>query len=479
MSQQVSPPTIGAVVVLAAGQGTRMRSATPKVLHRLGGRSMLGHVLAAAAPLGAPRTVVVVGSGRAAVAEHLAEVAPHAQTVVQERAAGLRARRGHRAGRPGRGARGGADPHRRRTAAAAGDADRPGRCAPRRRRRAHRAHRRGARPDGAGPHRARRQRRGPGHRRGEGRRPGDPGDHRDQRRRLRRQRGGRAPGADPGGRRATSRASSTSPTSSACSSATVSPWAGTGPPTWPTPSAATTSASSPSAGGRCNDRVLDGLMRAGVVGGRPDDHLGRRHRRGRPRRPCCSRAPSCWGPRRSAPVPWSGRTPRCWTARWARAPRSCARTASSAVIGPAATVGPFSYLRPNTRLARGAKVGAFVETKNVQVGEDSKVPHLSYVGDATIGEHSNIGAATVFVNYDGVAKHRHHGRRPRPDRLGHHARGAGHRRRRRVHRGRVGDHRGRPARGDGRRPGAPAECGRLGRTTASGDARSRGRSSGR
>jgi bifunctional UDP-N-acetylglucosamine pyrophosphorylase/glucosamine-1-phosphate N-acetyltransferase len=74
-------------------------------------------------------------------------------------------------------------------------------------------------------------------------------------------------------------------------------------------------------------------------------------------------------------------------------------------IGPEATVGPFSYLRPGTRLLRGAKVGAFVETKNVEVGEDSKVPHLSYVGDATIGRGSNIGAATVFVNYDGVAKH--------------------------------------------------------------------------
>jgi bifunctional UDP-N-acetylglucosamine pyrophosphorylase/glucosamine-1-phosphate N-acetyltransferase len=76
-----------------------------------------------------------------------------------------------------------------------------------------------------------------------------------------------------------------------------------------------------------------------------------------------------------------------------------------AVIGPGATVGPFSYLRPGTRLGRGAKVGAFVETKNVEVGEDSKVPHLSYVGDATIGRGANIGAATVFVNYDGVAKH--------------------------------------------------------------------------
>src|SRR5829696_5595221 len=76
-----------------------------------------------------------------------------------------------------------------------------------------------------------------------------------------------------------------------------------------------------------------------------------------------------------------------------------------AAIGPAATVGPFSYLRPGTRLARGAKVGAFVETKNVEIGEGSKVPHLSYVGDATIGRGANVGAATVFVNYDGVAKH--------------------------------------------------------------------------
>jgi bifunctional UDP-N-acetylglucosamine pyrophosphorylase/glucosamine-1-phosphate N-acetyltransferase len=50
-------------------------------------------------------------------------------------------------------------------------------------------------------------------------------------------------------------------------------------------------------------------------------------------------------------------------------------------------------------------VGTFVETKNAQIGEGTKVPHLSYVGDATIGDHSNIGAATVFVNYDGIAKH--------------------------------------------------------------------------
>jgi bifunctional UDP-N-acetylglucosamine pyrophosphorylase/glucosamine-1-phosphate N-acetyltransferase len=76
-----------------------------------------------------------------------------------------------------------------------------------------------------------------------------------------------------------------------------------------------------------------------------------------------------------------------------------------AEIGPEASVGPYAYLRPASHLARKAKVGTFVETKNAEIGQGSKVPHLSYVGDATIGEQSNIGAATVFVNYDGVAKH--------------------------------------------------------------------------
>jgi bifunctional UDP-N-acetylglucosamine pyrophosphorylase/glucosamine-1-phosphate N-acetyltransferase len=80
--------------------------------------------------------------------------------------------------------------------------------------------------------------------------------------------------------------------------------------------------------------------------------------------------------------------------------------AVGARIGPGATVGPFAYLRPGTALARKAKVGTFVEVKNAEIGEGAKVPHLSYVGDATIGEGSNIGAATVFVNYDGIAKHR-------------------------------------------------------------------------
>jgi bifunctional UDP-N-acetylglucosamine pyrophosphorylase / glucosamine-1-phosphate N-acetyltransferase len=75
-------------------------------------------------------------------------------------------------------------------------------------------------------------------------------------------------------------------------------------------------------------------------------------------------------------------------------------------IGAGATVGPFAYLRPGTQLGMNSKIGTFVETKNAQLGTGAKVPHLSYVGDATIGEHSNIGAASVFVNYDGVQKSR-------------------------------------------------------------------------
>ncbi|MFB4311132.1 bifunctional UDP-N-acetylglucosamine diphosphorylase/glucosamine-1-phosphate N-acetyltransferase GlmU [Actinomadura sp. GTD37] len=77
-----------------------------------------------------------------------------------------------------------------------------------------------------------------------------------------------------------------------------------------------------------------------------------------------------------------------------------------AEIGPEASVGPYAYLRPGTRLARKAKIGTYVETKNAEIGEGTKVPHLTYVGDAEIGEGSNIGASSVFVNYDGVAKHR-------------------------------------------------------------------------
>jgi bifunctional UDP-N-acetylglucosamine pyrophosphorylase/glucosamine-1-phosphate N-acetyltransferase len=80
--------------------------------------------------------------------------------------------------------------------------------------------------------------------------------------------------------------------------------------------------------------------------------------------------------------------------------------AVGAQIGANCEIGPFAYLRPGTVLHDAVKVGTYVEVKGSEIGTGTKVPHLSYVGDATIGEHTNIGAATVFVNYDGVAKHR-------------------------------------------------------------------------
>ncbi len=80
--------------------------------------------------------------------------------------------------------------------------------------------------------------------------------------------------------------------------------------------------------------------------------------------------------------------------------------ATLAVIGKGATVGPFAYLRPNSVLGESGKIGAFVETKNSTIGFGSKVPHLSYIGDTEIGVQSNIGAGTITANYDGVNKHR-------------------------------------------------------------------------
>ena len=71
-----------------------------------------------------------------------------------------------------------------------------------------------------------------------------------------------------------------------------------------------------------------------------------------------------------------------------------------------AIVGPFTYLRPDARIGRGAKAGTFVEVKNSEIGDGAKIPHLSYIGDADVGEGSNLGASTVTANYDGRSKYR-------------------------------------------------------------------------
>jgi bifunctional UDP-N-acetylglucosamine pyrophosphorylase/glucosamine-1-phosphate N-acetyltransferase len=70
------------------------------------------------------------------------------------------------------------------------------------------------------------------------------------------------------------------------------------------------------------------------------------------------------------------------------------------------TIGPFAYLRPGTEIGEGAKVGTYVEIKNSRIGAGTKVPHLSYIGDADVGEGTNIGAGNITANYDGTRKHR-------------------------------------------------------------------------
>jgi bifunctional UDP-N-acetylglucosamine pyrophosphorylase/glucosamine-1-phosphate N-acetyltransferase len=76
-----------------------------------------------------------------------------------------------------------------------------------------------------------------------------------------------------------------------------------------------------------------------------------------------------------------------------------------AMVGDDCEVGPYASLRPGTVLERGAKAGTFVETKNTTLGEGAKAPHLSYLGDATVGARTNIGAGTITCNYDGYQKH--------------------------------------------------------------------------
>jgi bifunctional UDP-N-acetylglucosamine pyrophosphorylase / glucosamine-1-phosphate N-acetyltransferase len=77
-----------------------------------------------------------------------------------------------------------------------------------------------------------------------------------------------------------------------------------------------------------------------------------------------------------------------------------------AELGPGALIGPFAYLRPGTVVREGAKVGTFVEVKNSDIGAGAKVPHLSYLGDTEVGEKANLGASTITANYDGRKKHR-------------------------------------------------------------------------
>jgi bifunctional UDP-N-acetylglucosamine pyrophosphorylase/glucosamine-1-phosphate N-acetyltransferase len=399
----VTPTSVAAVVVLAAGQGTRMRSSTPKVLHALGGRSMLGHVLAAAEPLGAGATVVVVGAGREAVEEHLGQIAPGALPVVQEEQRGS----GHAAAVAlaavpdveGPVLLVNGDAPLLRTETVAGLV------------REHVASGHALTvltadvPDPTGLGRIVRNVDGAVVAIVEER------DATDEQRSIREINAGVYVGDAATLRRTLARIGSDNDQGEQYVTDVLGMLAAEGA------AVGGFRAEDPDDVLGCNDRrelaarrrtlndrVLDRLMVSGVTVVDPA---------------------TTWVDVTAEVAPDAVLLPGtqvqgastiaagavvgpdttlldCEVREGASVVRSHCQLA---VIGPEAAVGPFSYLRPGTTLARGTKVGAFVETKNVEVGEDSKVPHLSYVGDATIGRGSNIGAATVFVNYDGVAKH--------------------------------------------------------------------------
>jgi bifunctional UDP-N-acetylglucosamine pyrophosphorylase/glucosamine-1-phosphate N-acetyltransferase len=381
-----------------------MRSATPKVLHELGGRSMLGHVLAAAEPLGAAHTLVVVGAGRAAVEEHLAAIAPAAGAVVQEEQRGS----GHAAAV---------------ALAAVPDLEGPvlivNGDAPLLRPEtvvslvaAHRAA--GAvltvltaevdDPTGLG--------RIVRDAEGRVRAIVEERDATPEQRAVREINAGVYVGDAAAVRAALARIGADNDQGEQYLTDVLALLVADGLPVGGAPAA------DPDDVLGCNDRrelaarrrtlndrVLDRLMVSGVTVVDPattwvdvtatvaaDAVL----------QPGVQLQGST-SVAAGAVVGPDTTLLDCEVGEGASVVRS---HCLGAAIGPEATVGPFSYLRPGTRLARAAKVGAYVETKNVDVGEGSKVPHLSYVGDATIGRESNIGAATVFVNYDGVAKHR-------------------------------------------------------------------------
>ncbi|MBA3524861.1 MAG: bifunctional UDP-N-acetylglucosamine diphosphorylase/glucosamine-1-phosphate N-acetyltransferase GlmU, partial [Geodermatophilaceae bacterium] len=393
-----------AVVVLAAGAGTRMRSATPKVLHTLGGRSMLGHVLAAAQSIGARHSLVVVGHGADAVRAHLAEVAPYAGTAVQEQQNGS----GHAAA----------------VAMAAlpaddgvvlilnGDAPLLTAATVEAFVAAHREREAAltvltadvADPTGLG--------------------------------RIVRATDGSLLGivehADADAatlavtevnagvyavgavalRSALARLSTDNSKGEHYLTDVVGLLVGDGL------AVHAQVAADPADTLGCNDRVelaarrrtlnervLTGWMRAGVTVVDPATtwvDVGVTLAQDVTLHPGTTLTGTT-SVATGAVVGPDTSLADCTVLAGAQVLRS---HCTGAEIGAGATVGPYTYLRPGARLGSGVKAGAFVEIKASDIGDGAKVPHLSYVGDATVGPGSNIGAATVFVNYDGVHKHR-------------------------------------------------------------------------
>jgi bifunctional UDP-N-acetylglucosamine pyrophosphorylase/glucosamine-1-phosphate N-acetyltransferase len=399
----VTDARAAAVVVLAAGEGTRMRSARPKVLHGFAGRTLLEHVLAACEPLAAEATAVVVGHGREAVTEHLGAVAPGAQAVVQAQQRGT-----------GHAVRVALDslPDLDGTVLVV-PADAPLLQAETLRSLLQAHEDAGAvatlltsvLPDPTGYGRVVRE----------------PGggvlrvvEHRDagaaERAIAEVATSVYAFAAGPL-RAALRRLSTANAQGEEYLPDVVGGYvAGGGPVAAVIAPAAETAGVNDrvqlaAAHRAYNDRLLAAWMLAGVtvvdpattwldatVTLAPDVTV-------LPQTQLAGRTTVD----RDAVLGPDTTLVDCAVGAGARVVRA---HCEGAEIGPEATVGPYTYLRPGTRLGRRAKAGAYVEIKASEVGDGSKVPHLSYVGDATIGAGSNIGAATVVVNYDGVAKHR-------------------------------------------------------------------------
>jgi bifunctional UDP-N-acetylglucosamine pyrophosphorylase/glucosamine-1-phosphate N-acetyltransferase len=394
-----------AVIVLAAGEGTRMKSrTTPKVLHELGGRSIVGHVLAAARDLRPERLVVVVGHGREKVVEHLGEIAPDAVAVVQEEQNGT----GHAVRivleavgtLPGTVVvtngdhpllRGETLAELVRTHEAEGNAvtvlstDIPD-------------------PTGYG-----RIVRGPG---GELAAIVEHKDAGPDQRAINEINVGMYAFDGKLLADALNRVTTDNASGEEYLTDVVAILRGDGlragaykAADWIETQGVNDRVQLAQARRQLNDRVLEEHMRAGVtivdplstwidvqVMLEPDAIIEPNTQlRGATQVGAGARI----GPNSTLTDTSVGEDAVVVNA-----------VCVSAEIGPEVSVGPFAYLRPGTRLARKAKIGTYVETKNAVVGEGTKVPHLTYVGDAEIGTGSNIGAACVFVNYDGVTKNR-------------------------------------------------------------------------
>ena len=392
-----------AVVVLAAGEGTRMRSATPKVLHELAGRSLVGHALAACAPLGADTTLVVVGAGRAAVTAHLAQLAPLARPVVQgeQRGTGHAARVALDAAPdldgtvlvlPG-------DTPLLRTETLlrlVGEHQSTGAVATLLTARV---------PDPSGYGRVLR---GPD---GTVNRVVEHRDATDAEREVA-EVNTSVYAFEAGPLRAElARLSTANAQGEEYLTDVVGAFAAAGLTVGAVVAAAAETAGVndrvqlAAAARAYNDRLLADWMRAGVT---VLDPASTWVDAGVELAPDVLLRPGVQlhGLTRVAAGAEIG--PDCTvTDTVVGAGAHVVRAhCVGAVVGAGASVGPFAYLRPGAVLGEWAKAGTYVEIKGSELGAGAKVPHLSYVGDATIGVGSNLGAGTIVANYDGVAKHR-------------------------------------------------------------------------